>query len=309
VTGGQNVLDFRELNYIAALVKYQSISKAAESLYISQPTLSKFVQNLEQDFGQPLFKRLGNKFLLTYFGERYYEKAVQILDLQKQMKEELIDIVKKNIGILNVSFPPTRSMYMLPLTLPVFSEKYPFVKMNILEMNSSALETKLLSGETDLAFFNLPIKSKHIAYEVLSVEEILLVVPPHHALAGNGIYQEECRHLWIDIRLFEKEMFILQAEDQRTRQTTDKIFTQTNMNPPHAMVLRNIPASVQLVANGYGVCFVAETHLKYLNLKTEPLYFSVGTPPVKTKFVAAYRRGVYLPTYLTDYIQIVKDFV
>ena len=62
-------MDFRELNYVLAIEKYQNITKAADSLYVSQPTLSKFLMNLENTLGQKLFRKLGNKYILTYAGE------------------------------------------------------------------------------------------------------------------------------------------------------------------------------------------------------------------------------------------------
>lgn len=61
-------MDFKDLTYIIAVAKYQNITRAAESLYVSQPTLTKFIQKLESEMGQKLFKKLGNKFTLTYAG-------------------------------------------------------------------------------------------------------------------------------------------------------------------------------------------------------------------------------------------------
>lgn len=78
-------MDFKDLTYIIAVAKYQNITKAANSLYITQPTLTKFIQNLEQSLGQKLFKKAGNRFLLTYAGERYVEKAGEILQLKKEL--------------------------------------------------------------------------------------------------------------------------------------------------------------------------------------------------------------------------------
>ena len=68
-------MDFRSLNFVMAIAKHQNITKAAEALYVGQPTLSKFLMTLEQELGVKLFRRLGNKYMLTYAGERYVEKA------------------------------------------------------------------------------------------------------------------------------------------------------------------------------------------------------------------------------------------
>ena len=66
-----------------AIAKYQNITKAAEALYVGQPTLSKFLISLENDLGLKLFRRSGNKYLLTYAGERYTRQAAEIIRLKK----------------------------------------------------------------------------------------------------------------------------------------------------------------------------------------------------------------------------------
>ena len=68
-------MDFKDLSYVIAIAKTQNITKAADMLYVTQPTLTKFLQNLEREMGQKLFKKLGNRFILTYAGERYVAKA------------------------------------------------------------------------------------------------------------------------------------------------------------------------------------------------------------------------------------------
>ncbi|MFQ9649027.1 MAG: LysR family transcriptional regulator [Enterocloster sp.] len=88
-------MDFRELNYVLAIEKYHNITKAAESLYVSQPTLSKFLANLEHDLGQKLFRKLGNKYILTFAGQKYVDTAREILLLKSNLDIELADILKK----------------------------------------------------------------------------------------------------------------------------------------------------------------------------------------------------------------------
>ena len=146
-------MDFRDLSYVLAIAKYQNITKAANALYITQPTLTKFLQSLESQMGQKLFRKLGHRFVLTYAGERYVSKATEILNLKKELDREMSDIVKNNFGSLKIAFPTMRGAYMLPCTLPVFNQMYPNVKLDVIEEHSSLLEGMILSGEADLAFF------------------------------------------------------------------------------------------------------------------------------------------------------------
>ena len=97
-------MDFKDLSYVIAIAKTQNITKAADMLYVTQPTLTKFLQNLEREMGQKLFKKLGNRFVLTYAGERYVAKATEILNLKKELDQEMGDIIRQNAGLLKNRF-------------------------------------------------------------------------------------------------------------------------------------------------------------------------------------------------------------
>jgi DNA-binding transcriptional LysR family regulator len=301
-------MDFRELQYIVSIAKHQNITRASEEVFVTQPTLSKFVQTLENYLGQPIFRRLGNKFLLTYAGERYVEKAKVMLGIKRELEQELADIMKENIGELKIAFPIMRGTYMLPRTLPEFSKEFPKVKITVKEANSAALEDMILEGEIDIAFFTLPIKHQDITYDIIKDEEVVLVMSPSHPLAGNGIEKTECKYPWFDITKLKDETFIMQRVDQRTRHITDHFLHDMNFVPKAALEIHNILASVELAAGGYGITFVTETHLRHMHLKEKPVCFSFGDPRTMTCFVAAYREGIYLPNYAQRYIQIVRDF-
>lgn len=301
-------MDFKDLSYILAIAKHQNITKAANALYISQPTLTKFLQRLEKDLNQKLFKRLGNRFLLTYAGERYVAKATEILTLKHELDHEMNDIIKSNTGILKIAFPVMRGTYMLPCTLPIFQSLYPNVELSIYEGNSMELEDRLLSGETDLAFFNLPTRSSDIDYEMISHEEILVVLSARHPLADTGVAREGCKYPWIDLSLLKEESFILQLPDQRTRQIENALFQEHGFTPKIMLVTRNIQASCLLASTGHGICFVSESHLKHIRFETQPVVFSVGNPCTTVDFVAAFRRGSYIPYHAQEYIKIMRDF-
>ena len=301
-------MNFRELTYVIAIAKYQSVTLAAQKLYVSQPTLSKFVQRLEKELGQPLFRRLGNKFLLTYAGERYVEKASFILLQKKQLDQELSDIKKENIGDLRVAFPVSRSTYILPCTLPAFHKQFPLVNVKVHEADSSTLENFILSGEIDLAFFNLPIICTDIDYEIISREELVLIMSPDHPLASKGIYLNGCKYPWMDIKLLKNERFILQTPNQRARQIADKVFKESAIDPNIVLCTQSIIASVELAISGYGICFATELQLNHIKTDVQPVRFSIGYPSAVTSFVAAFRKGIYLPYHTRAFIEIVRSF-
>ena len=302
-------MDFRELQYVAAIAKHQSLSLAAEELGVTQPTLTKFLQQQESELGFPVFQRIGKRFYLTYAGERYLDYAGRMLRLKQEMDRELNDLNQLQKGRLAIAYPIIRSSYMVPATLPAFHRQYPGVEVVLYEEPSTVLEELLITGKADIAIFNHPIKNPHLDYEILSREEIALAVPKSHPLAQKGRWRTGCRFPWIDLKRFEQDSFIIHLPDQRTGQIARQLFEEYKMSPPIALQTRSIEGAVRLVGSGFGLCFVSESHLKYIYTQNQPVYFSIGKPSTVIELVVAYRKGSYLPQYAQDYIQIVRSCV
>ena len=206
-------MDFRDLTYITAIAKYQNLTKAAEALYISQPGLSKFLTQLEDEAGLKLFDRIERRYIPTYAGKRYLEYARSILDTKASLDAELSDIIKRDIGVLNIGLPNMRCTFMLPKTLPEFNAKYPNVKVNIFEGTSAIIDKWLLDGDIDLAFYSKPYETNpHIEYETLAHEELLICTCRNHKV------RESSANGHIELSALKDERLILLSPEQRTGQ-------------------------------------------------------------------------------------------
>ncbi len=301
-------MDFKDLSYILAIEKCGNITKAAEALYLSQPSLSRFLQNMEREAGQPLFRRVGNRYIPTYMGERYLEHARVILQEKKELDQEVNDIIKSNRGVLKIGFPTMRCTYMLPCTLPIFRKMYPNVKIEIYEANSSQLNRAVIDGDIDLAFYNFFEKHPNIDYTLISHEEMVLMLSAKSDLLQKGTQKENCKYPCFDLKDLGDTGIIMLIPEQRTRQIAEQILKEAQFTPNIILETSNIPAAAELAARNYGVTFITETHLKHLNLRNEYRCFSVGSPCTYIDFVAAYRKNSYLSTYAQEYIEIVRDF-
>ena len=303
---GDDVMDFKELQYILCIARNQNITKASQKLYISQPSLSKFLHNLENSMGIKLFNRLGNKFVLTYAGERYVEYAKRILLIKKDLDDEMSDISALRDGRLNIAFPQTRCSYMAPAILPKFKMAYPNIKINLFEESSNDLEQLLLNGIVDIAIFNGPVNHADLACEILGREEIVLVVSKNHPLAHCGNIIEGNKYPWIDIKKFKDDHFILHYPEQRTEQITTLLFNENRIVPQAILRTHSTEGAVRLAASGFGVCLVSENHMKHISIETDPVLFSVGNLRTEVELLAVYRKGAYLPQYAKDYIRMAK---
>ena len=300
----------RQIQYFQKVVEFRSFTEAAEQCHISQSAISQQIRALEDELGVALFRRVGNRFLLTYAGEHYVEKASEIMRLKEELDAEMADIHKNDVGVLNVAFAKMRYSYMLPCTLPVFRQQFPNVRINVLEGHSEENDRKLLSGQIEVAFYSKPsITNPAIEYHTLDSEELLICASQDHPLGKYALPNPGSRYPRLDLSLLENELVLMMNPEQRTRQIVDGILRRNRVQLKNVQYTSNIQAIIGLVANGYGVSFVFESHLKH-RADTLPIRcFSFGDPTTMCDFVAATRKGSYLSRYAQEFIKIVREAV
>ena len=299
----------RAMQYVVAIEHYGSITKAAQALYISQPSLSKYIRNLEERLGFQLFKHAGGKTIPTKEGQVFIHYAKQIGDIEHRMTNELTDMIYKNHGSLRLAIPHLRSAHLIPKIIPPTQEKYPDVKIEIYERHSEHLERMLIDGVVDFAILNTEVKSAGIHSEKLYEEEILLVVPQNHPSAHQGVLTENSRYPQIDIALFAEDKFILQPPEQRTRQIADVIFDMAAIKPNVLFTTRSIETAILTVANGCGICFAPESYIKHLRVDTPPTLFSLKYSQARVTLNLAYFYGLHMPDYITDFSSIIRKTI
>lgn len=303
-------MELKEARYILAIARQGSLVKAAESLFISQPSLSKYLKNLENQLGGPLFYRKDNSYIPTYMGERYIHYAEQIAAYGEQWNREYQDITHREHGRLNIAIPIMMGSTIIQPTLMEFHSRYPYVTINVMEAVNFVAETSLKDHSIDLTFYNVHEFPKLLDYEVLRTEEIVLILSANHALAAKAEIRPGFKHPWIDLKHFSKENFILLYPDQNTGGIALKLFKDYDMDPPVLLHTRNSEMSIKLAMEGLGIAFAPESYYQMTaSCSSYPsVCLSVGKEPVVTTTIAAYQRGRYLPQHARDYVEIIKEY-
>ena len=101
-------MDFREMEYFSVIAKTQNLTRAAEILYVGQPTLSKFLQRMNSQWGIPLYEINGKKIHLTYAGQVYLKYVERLLNIRHDLDQEMGDIKKEESGMIRIGMPPVR---------------------------------------------------------------------------------------------------------------------------------------------------------------------------------------------------------
>ena len=297
-------MNSKKLKYILAIAEFKSISKASNYLFISQPSLSNILSNIEKDLGIQLFDRTTNPLSLTYAGEIYIETAKKILSLENNMKKEFSDINNMKKGKITLGIPSVRGTHILPLIFPKFKDKYPGIEIDIIEGNSNLLEDHLLSGKIDLVVTSLPSDNKKIICEILYEEKIRLACKSGY-LQSMGITSNNSNI--ISLNQLSHIDFILTQKSHRIRNLSEMLFNTYDFNPKILFQTSNTATAFRLATSGLGVCFVSEMILSTTKPTSDFDLFDIENSPIKWDIAVLYLKNTYLSTVERDFIDLLKD--
>ena len=153
------MIDQRRCKYIKAIAECHSFSRAAQQLYVSQPSLSRFVRKVEDELGVELFERDSIPLGLTPAGHKYLEYIERFQALESAMKKDFASIKTGTINQLVIATLPFLGTYVLPKVIPHFAENYPSVNLQIDEYNNRELIRRVENRTADLA---LTMRDRHV---------------------------------------------------------------------------------------------------------------------------------------------------
>ena len=252
----------RELLYIKTIADTKSISKAAEELFIAQPSLSQSLQRIERELGTHLFIREPRGMKLTYAGEKYYLMAKEILDIYSDFKSEITHINELKAGRLVIGIARYMGMNILPNVLPDFNKNYPNIEIIIREENTRALENLVLGGNVDFALTHVHKKemNEKINYEILKEDEFLLVTPKGYLINSDKIKIKNGKS-YVDLRDLEGEKFILLDINKGIRKVQDRTIKSYGISPDVGFTTKNFETAKRLAANGMGITIIPKDYL------------------------------------------------
>ena len=164
-------MNLKQAKYIKTIAECGSITEAAKKLYVSQPSLSKMLLQIESDIELVLFDRSVSPFKITFAGEQYLQAAEKMLAANEKLEMQLREIKNENLGKLRLGISVQRAMQVMPLVTPIFRHRYPDVILELTEGGSASLEEKLRKGEIDLALAAIESTSASMTYELIEKEK------------------------------------------------------------------------------------------------------------------------------------------
>ena len=268
-------MEISQLRYFLQVAERGNFTRAAEELMVSQPALSRSIQKLEEELGQPVFERKTRSVSLTEAGTLLQARAQQVLSILEDTKAEITDDGES--GRVRVGAIPTIAPYFLPEILRRFSAAFPKARVVVQENTTDRLLKSCTQGEIDLAILALPVPAKYLEVEELFEEELLLVLPPDHPLA------ERSRIRLTDVEPFP---FVLLEEAHCLTDNIVSFCRQRSFQPVAVERTSQLAMVQELVSLSHGVSMIPAM-ARRLDESDRRVYRSLSRPkPMRTVAVA-----------------------
>jgi LysR family hydrogen peroxide-inducible transcriptional activator len=180
-----------QLKYVLAVAEHKNFTKAAEHTFVTQPTLSMQIQKLEEELDILIFDRSKKPIVLTPIGQKIVSQAKLIVDEATRM-QDVVDQEKGFVGgEFNLGIIPTVMPTLLPMFLKTFTKRFPKVQLNIEELSTQELITKIVDGHLDGAIAATPLGDERLKERALYYEPFVGYIPNHHRLHLNKTIQTD----------------------------------------------------------------------------------------------------------------------
>jgi len=286
-----------QLQIFEAVARKKSITKAAESLHMTQPAVSIQIKQLQNSVGTPLIKYSGKTLFLTEAGDELL-RVQQTIKTQTDAFEAYVSELKGGLkGTLSVSAAST-AKYFLPYLLGAFQKKYPGVKISLKVTNRDEVLSHLYENEYQLAILTQLPADNTIAAEPFLSNPLVMACPPDHPLAKKKN---------LSLEDLKNEPFIYRESGSGTRMVMERELEAAGIFPEKTMELATNEAVKQAIMAGIGISLISD-----LSMKSELQTGMISTIdllgyPIQTHWHVLYKRDKIISRVFLNFIDFLKD--
>ena len=295
-------MELKQLQSFCAVVKHKSFTKAAEKLFLSQPTISTHVRQLEEEFQTSLIVRTTKSVEVTPRGQELYECACNIVNLRDNLMRSWSDEDEKMIRIGASTIP---SAYMLPQILPAFRAIRPASQFHVFQSDSQGIVDGLLCGAFDVGLIGADMHEETLELTPFYADRMVLITPVNeHFLQfseNGGITLEEiCR-----------EPMLLREKGSGSKKCISSYFERVGVDENDLIItarLNDQESIKNLVAGGLGISIISEKAAEDAVKAGHLLTFSLPEAGARRYLYVACRRGAPMSGQTQQFVSFVKNF-
>lgn len=224
-------MDLHRLEVFCKVVELKSFTKAAEAVYLSQPTVSEHIRSLEEIVGEKLVDRLGREALPTPAGQILYRYALELMQLRQEALQALRQYSGKLAGHLTLGASTIPGTYILPSLIGSFKTRYPDIQTTLRIASSRLIAEGVLNGELELGVIGARWNEATLGWEEIFADELVLAVHPDHPWAQRG---------QVTLAELLQEPFIMREHFSGTRKVMSRILEE------HGADLSRLPVVAEM---------------------------------------------------------------
>ena len=317
-----------QMKHVLAIVEHGTFSQAAKKLFISQPSLSESIINLEKSLGVVLFDRSSSPVRLTPAGELYARTAARIIDLGQDLQRELSDVGDKPQGRLSVGSSQFVTAYIMPHILTSLQNKFPDIQVTLVESLGREREEATLKGAIDLFFTTSFDRSEQLEYVTAMQERILLALPPNHPFNSPEARERQEQVILpaikqspyplaalpadrdfphLELARLRNEGFVMLRPNLTLHKLAVEMCRQCGFTPNILLESQSIDATRSMAIAGLGNSFIPETLVRYSDYYRHPIYYQIDPfLPARTLEIA-FRRNRYRSRAMQEFIRTTHE--
>lgn len=281
------------------VVEKQNFTRAAEALHMTQPAVSQYIQTLERTVGAHLLERSNKYVRLTKAGEIVYHHAQEMIRLNTRMQYLVDELMNKAQGSLSIGASYTYGEYVLPHVIGKMRMKYPLIQPSITIGNTQEIERLVLRNQLDVGIIEWEFQHDHLYIESFADDEMYIVAPQNHRLAGKP---------QLDLSELQEDIWILREEGSGTREAAEKMFARFQFSPSHVMDFGSTQIIKESLEAGLGISLLSQWAIqKELALGTLKI-LEIRNLPVIRKFSFLTPSAVFETKATSVFLEILREY-
>ena len=289
-------LTFHQLRLLLAVSREGSVSRAAQRLHLTQPTLSTQLRQLAEQVGLPLFERVGRKLPLTAAGRVVLDTAARVEQELENLDETLAELRGDVVGRLRLAVVSTAETF-IPRLLGDFRRERPAVEVSLVVLNRDAVIRRLADNLDDLYIMSRPPQAPPVVATPFLSNPLVVVAAAEHPLAGRETLQ---------IEALAAEEFVLREPGSGTRQAAEHFFAAHGLALRPRLELGSNEAVKQAVAGGLGLSLLSAHALAHAVDEGIAVLRVEGTP-LPTQWQVVYPAGKRLSPHASAFLAFLRE--
>ena len=315
----RSMIMFTWKKYVYEVYREKSFSKAAQNLYISQPSLSARIKKIEDRIGFPLFDRSTSPLQVTEVGEVYIEAAEEIYRIEQRVENYINNLTTLKTGHLSIGASNLFAAYILTPLITQFKQKYPEVRIHVTEGNTTQLESMLGNNLLDFLIDNYQYDSALYNKELYCRENILLAVPKcfsvHEHLEKYQLSYDNIKNQSylsdsypaVPLNEFSEIPFIMLTPGNNTRVRGDRLCREAGFHPNIILEFNQQATAYMSASTQLGATFISDILVSRLPLFENLVYYKLDGDAAKRQVFFYYKNHKYKTRVMEEFLAMVHE--